>query len=193
MSLPRWILRTATHNPPAPLNDWALAMRREFDELQGGELSWALGCAAAMVFARLKVERWFWAMVLATPLIMSYVTSDLVFKGVVDGWIPREALRHYATLWVTVAALGAFPFAVLIGFYRPARALAPMLIGGLFFDHVFLAEWTSLSMDQPYLGWWGLNATLYGAPPFIGLAANLAAWYAGARTGGWLRVARAPA
>jgi hypothetical protein len=43
----RWLIDLATANPPPGREEWARAMRAEFDTLECGRAGWALGCLGA--------------------------------------------------------------------------------------------------------------------------------------------------
>jgi hypothetical protein len=185
----RTILRIATHNPPAPLADWAAAMRREYDELRGGDLGWALGCAGAMAFARLRVERYYWALLVIAPLLLNWAQSTYWFPLMewFRGDTPSPYLtRRAAYIVMDIHAFSPFIVAALIGFYRPRRAITTMLFGGLVMQHAVHTLWISWQMNRNVLAWWNFSADLYNGPALIGLAASLGIWYAGARTGGWI-------
>jgi hypothetical protein len=99
-SLDVWLIDLATTNPPPGREDWADAMRAEFDELRGGRVSWALGCLGATIGWRIQAERAFiltgvlvaLILVEGVPWLTFYLVAVLgepfltILRSVAYGW-----------------------------------------------------------------------------------------------------------
>jgi hypothetical protein len=189
----RRLMRWTTRRPPAGRAEWALAMQREYDSLDGresgGELGWALGCAFAMAGWKLR-ENWLYlALLLATPPLL-YGLNMLQFELLRIGLVSRDAyvafFRSYGTLYGLL--IPALPLAAVLGAYRPNKVATTVVLGCLMVQHVGGTLITMAMLGGSFLSWWGPNATLYMAPPLIGLSASLGIWYFGAAAGArWAR------
>jgi hypothetical protein len=65
-SIDEWIMDVATSAPPAGREDWARAMRAEFESLGEPRTGWALGCLGAAIEWRFKAD---WGYLLALGLV----------------------------------------------------------------------------------------------------------------------------
>jgi hypothetical protein len=65
----RWLIDMATARPPVGREEWARAMRAEFETLDRGRSGWALGCFGAAIGWRLKADGTFF-LAAATMLVM---------------------------------------------------------------------------------------------------------------------------
>jgi hypothetical protein len=149
-------------------------MRSEFDVLEDDRLAWAAGCLVVSVGWRLRAE---WQYLVLLGLAPVIGTAAVVATA---GVVPHDLQRNYGpTLAMLMTALPALS----LGAYRPRRLWASViglvvltqLPGEIFF---FSAQGVS------GLVWWlHPKATLYMAPPFVGLAAELGATYAAAALG----------
>jgi hypothetical protein len=183
-TIARRLMRWTTHRPPPDRAIWALAMQREYDALERGELGWALGCASAMAGWKLR-ENWLYlALLLAVPFVLQAfsVAQFALLRGEV---IPLTFFRSYGA---TLAMLGPLPLAMILGAYRPDSIRATLLVGCLLLQHVVGTLYVSYMLGGSFLSWWGPNATMYMAPPIVGLCASLGIWYFGASAGArWAR------
>jgi hypothetical protein len=105
----RWLIDLATTNPPPSRDQWAQAMRAEFEALEGGRTGWALGCLATSVGWRLRAN---WRFLLAFFAVSTFFLQwiSLLFFLVIC-WLPHDTVRAfgYATNWGALAvASGCF-------------------------------------------------------------------------------------
>ena len=186
-ALAQQLMRWATRRPPAGREDWALAMQREFDALEGDRLAWALGCFTTMTGWRLRADGLYLVLLALVPILL-HLKSTLEFQLLMNGVISRSAyvdfLRSYGALWGVLAPL---PIAVLLGAWRPHHLPTTLIVGCLIGQHVGGTLLNMSMVGGSFFSWWGPNATLYMAPPLVGLFASLAVWYIGASAGAHLR------
>lgn len=187
MSLSRFlagrIMRAAARRAPPGRSEWALAMEREYDELRAGELSWAIGCLAAVTGWQLRAN-WLYLVLLAAAPIAEYQLSTRSNWAIITS-LPHEEIRPFFKAYGAILALAPqLLVAVAMGWYRPRNVTANMIVAGFFGQHVCGTLYISwfVMHDSP-LSWWGPNATLYMAPPLIGLCASLGIWYFGGSMG----------
>lgn len=179
----RWLMRWTMHRPPPGRAEWALAMQREFDVLDRGELGWAMGCAIAMTGWKLRAQ-WLYLLLLCLAPFVVHAESQLEFALLTDGYLSRASFmafsRNYGAL---VALLTPLPLALLLGAYRPHSIGTTLLFGCVLAQHVGGTLYAGLMLGMPFLSWWGPHATLYMLPAIVGLCASLAIWFAGAKLG----------
>jgi hypothetical protein len=104
----RWLIDLASWNPPPAREEWVRAMRAEFETLERGRTSWALGCLGASLGWRMSAN---WGSLLA-------IAAIVVVPLYLDRWVgwplvlwlqsrlPDHAVTAlaYATNWGTLAA-----------------------------------------------------------------------------------------
>jgi hypothetical protein len=96
--------------------------------------------------------------------------------------------RSYGSL---IALIEPLPLAILLGSYRPGRIGTTLVLGCVMAQHVGMTSYASWTLGGSFLSWWGPHATIYMAPPLIGLCASLWVWYLGASFGAFLAQRRA--
>jgi hypothetical protein len=99
----RWLIDLATVSPPPGRDEWAQAMRAEFEALEHGRARWALGCLGASLDWRLRAH---WAFLLAFVAIAS--CSSLIEYALSCGIIllmpwPIFKAAAYAMNWGALA------------------------------------------------------------------------------------------
>lgn len=187
------LMRWATRTPPPGREEWALAMEREFDALEGDGLAWALGCFTTMTAWRLQAN-WLYLLLLALVPFLLHWKSMFEFQLLMNGVVSRASyvdfIRSYGALW---GVLEPLPIAFLLGVWRPRRVAMTVVAGCLVSQHVGGTLLTISKVGGSFLSWWAPPATLYMAPPLVGLFASLAVWYVGASAGALWRGRRNPA
>lgn len=173
----RSIMHFATRNPPSQRRDWALAMKREFDVLESGHLNWAVGCLGASTAWKLGDNRTYIILLLVAPLVLQLVLSfptDFIVRSLA-GPIPTNLLlgSTFVLALLISAALGAYQ-PRHVGATAAGVTLIPILAPQIL---ISISNGTSLS------SWWGPEATLFMAPPVVGLLAMAGVCYFGASTG----------
>lgn len=189
----RWLMRWTAHRPPPDRAEWALAMQREFETLDGresgGELGWALGCATAMAGWKLHEQWLYLALLLVTPALVhgaGMLPFELLRMELISTSAFHALFRSYGTLFALLVP--ALPLAIALGAYRPDRIATTLILGCVLAQHVGGTLHNMYLLGGSFLSWWGPNATLYMAPPLLGLAASLFVWYFGAIAGArWAR------
>jgi hypothetical protein len=137
----RWLIDLATTNPPAGREEWARAMRAEFETLERGRTGWALGCLSASLGWRLRSNLGFLLAFVAVALCLDQLSLLIVFPLVIGlhFWLPHSELGPltYAMSGATLAiASGAFAAV------RP-RHWPAIGIGMTFFNQVGSLVWFS--------------------------------------------------
>jgi hypothetical protein len=167
-------------------SEWALAMRREFDELDRGHFSWAIGCVGAVCKKDVRENAPFLIAILLSAYFLIVHYGNLWWQlALYDEQLYRDsffAIDHF----------GQVPFAFVLGFWRPTRAITITVLGGylgytmgglLYVINSFGGSFSELIWsDSSYqvIGRGGENA-------YLATAVDLAVWYLAARIGGWLR------
>jgi hypothetical protein len=189
-SLAASIMRLATRRPPPARADWALAMEREYETLERGQLGWALGCLTTRIGWTLRAQ-WLYILLLAVPAIYGYWMAQLLFDLAWYNILPRPAytglLRDYGVLYFLLEPL---PLALLLGFYRPERIGTTLIVGCILGQCVGAPLYVGSSLSDIFSGWTNLSV-LNGIPPLYDLCASLWVWYMGASLGAWLARRRA--
>ncbi|MFT4251150.1 MAG: hypothetical protein QM608_01525 [Caulobacter sp.] len=125
--LAAWIMDRAVRKPPAGREDWAKAMRAEFDMLGEARLSWALGCLVAAARWRTSREASYMASLAAGAGFVG--AAPLVLFGLAAAGLVS---RPQMTLAVMPFLVGA---PVLAGFFIalnwPGRRLATAAAVGM--------------------------------------------------------------
>jgi hypothetical protein len=135
----RWLIDLATTNPPLGREEWARAMRAEFETLERGRTGWALGCLSASLGWRLRSNLGFLSAFVAVALCLDRLSLLIVFPLVIGlhFWLPHSELGPltYAMSGATLAiASGAFAAV------RP-RHWPAIGIGMTFFNQVGSLVW----------------------------------------------------
>lgn len=116
--MPTWIARRvmalATSNLPAERGVWGQAMRAEFESLQTGRLSWALGCLVAALGWRLGKD---WLFLVAVVAVALTVDDALFLPPGLTLWLTSHGLFHLGLLACPALACAA------LAIWRPAYAL----------------------------------------------------------------------
>lgn len=161
----RWIMNHAGNG------DWALAMRREFDELEHGHLDWAMGCLG--VAARLWLRRE-WRFILALALAPMAVVIWQTIVMVSAAPMMRE-WGASSTAWFTLYALAPLPVPLVLGWIFPRHALRiGFILGALNFLLPMLAQilFFGVSFAEIYANRWNL----FHMPLPLGLAFSMSLW-----------------
>ncbi|MDR7116970.1 hypothetical protein [Caulobacter sp. BE254] len=177
--LARAIMHLAVRRPPRGREDWALAMTREFEAAEHNHLSWALGCLGATATWRLRTDAIYLITLLIVPVLLENLGVMISFS-----WhrsIPRDTL---VTVLTAEALVWPFLASVVLSAYRPHNLIltvAAVALIPLFAMDVI----ASFMFGEPITVFWWLNpkATLYMAPPLVGLAALLGVCHFGAMLG----------
>jgi hypothetical protein len=186
--LARGLMDLATRRPPPHRAPWAKAMRGEFERLDRGELSWAFGCFTTAAAWTLRAQIFYLSLLALTPFLIR-LADQLPFDLLWYGLVSRAGFVEYARHWGSVVGmLDPLPLAFLLGAYRPNSVTTTLILGCLIGQHVGGTLITMSLLGGSFLSWWGPHATLYMAPPIVGLFASLATWYLGAQAGArWVR------
>jgi hypothetical protein len=185
-SIARWMMRLVVRYSPPAQHEWAVAMQREFEALDNSEFTWAIGCLTTAAGWKLRAE-WLYLLLLGSAPLLVYGATQLTFDLLWYGLISRSAftafLRGYG---VMAAVLTPLPLAFVLGLYRPQR-IGTTVVFGCLAQHVVGTLIAIEMTGGSFLSWWGPNATLYMAPPLVGLIASIGVWYLGASLGATLR------
>jgi hypothetical protein len=166
--------------------EWALAMRREYDELPNSHLRWAIGCVGAICFKDLRENARFLMAILFSAYFLVVHFGDLTWP------LAEYDQQLYRDWFFAFDHFGQVPFALMLGFWRPTRALTITILGGylaytvggiLYVMHSFggsISDWWAGDVYQ-VMGRGGENA-------YFATAIDLAVWYVAARIGGWIRI-----
>jgi hypothetical protein len=187
-TLSGWIMQLATRRPPPTRADWVLAMDREFETLERGRLGWALGCLTTRIGWTLRAQWLYLLLLLLSPFYIRWV-GHLEFTLF---WSHHEYIGFERNYGALIALIEPLPLAILLGFYRPDRIRTTLVLGCILAQHVGMTLGASWTLGGTFLSWWGPHATIYMAPPLIGLCASLWVWYMGASFGAWLARRRTP-
>lgn len=179
-----WIIN---HIARDDCSEWALAMRREFEELESGYLGWVLGCIGALCVKDLRDN----AAYLIAIILSAYFM--VVHYPILVGQLMFYDEKLYLDYFFMFDHFGQIPLALALGFWRPTRAFTIMLLGGflgytvggiLFVMHSFdgsLWEWLGGGVSYQVIGRGGENAAL-------ATGIDLVVWYLAALAGGRLRL-----
>jgi hypothetical protein len=181
--LARRLMDLATLRPPPHRAAWAMAMRGEFERLERDELSWAFGCLTTAAGWTLRAQAFYLGLLALTPFLI-YLADQLPFDLLWYGLVSRASYMEFARHWgAIVGMLEPLPLAFLLGAYRPNSVPTTLVLGCLIGQHVGGTLLTMSMLGGSFLSWWGPGATLYMAPPLVGLFGSLAIWYLGASAG----------
>ncbi|MBO9711383.1 hypothetical protein [Sphingomonas sp.] len=175
-----WLMRCVAARPAPGKADWAEAMAQEYALLESGRLGWAIGCMEATMVWNLRENAVYLLVLVALPLLLYWIDTQLFTVFAMHN---RELLIWSVREGLAPSLLLPLPFAVALGAWRPDRIVTTTLLGGLLLHQIGNSIYNSLAMDTPFLSWWGPQATLYMAPPLIGLIASLSVWYWGGMLG----------
>jgi hypothetical protein len=184
MSLADWIMRAATDDPPRGREQWAHAMRAEYASLDGGKLSWALGCWTTMLGWRLRADAFYLATMLVVTSAWAFSAFDhyivsLMMRTMPHGLFFSEFVHPYLVVMLLVSiALSAF---------RPDRVFVTSVAMIALKQVQIVALYFELERDFPGQGVsWPIHT--YNTPYFVGVFAMIGACFIGAQIG--QRIAR---
>jgi hypothetical protein len=175
-----WIINRFVGNDSS---DWALAMRREFDELESGHLEWAVGCASTVIFRRTKSEAPFISALIFLPILSLICGVPISLAG---HWLLKDIGVPHGIMSLPII-LSQLPFAIWLGIVGHRNA--PLIVGTLgFVSQEFLPQLIlAVLSGVPFHFWWGPNVTVYSMTPAMGYACSAAMWIAGALWGSRLK------
>lgn len=158
------IMDLAVRKPPADREDWAMAMRAEFDMLGEARLIWAVGCLVAATRWRARGEAAY-AAALAAGAAFAGGLAPLVYLGVVfTGLASRSDMAGIVMPLIVVApVLAGFAVALKWPGRRLATALAMGMGPSLLANAVLLIGGVGLRPlnRQMLLGWAALVILAY--------------------------------
>jgi hypothetical protein len=165
---------------------WSLAMQREFDELQGGHLGWALGCVGALGLTDVRQNPGFYIAILLSAYFMVIPYQELV------GQLMMHNEKLFIDFFFALDHLGQIPLAMALGFWRPTRALTITLLGGYLGYTVGGLLYVINSFGGNFLELFWSNSSYQvigkgGENAFLATCIDLAVWYVAALVGGRLR------
>lgn len=137
MSMSRFILNLALRHVPPARAEWAEAMRSEFEVLETGRLSWALGCLRASLGWELTANALYWLALPLFVLLAEQILSSPFF------WM-AHALCPMGTWYCDgVIHLGDnLPFMLVclsLGIWRPDRIATTTLVATVsLLIHIYL-------------------------------------------------------
>lgn len=168
-------------------SDWAQAMRREYAELGEGHLGWAMGSLGAVIARDIRLNWQLFAGVVLTSVLMVPV-SFLIFALARSNEALEAFLHaHFYTIFIVLPV----PFSLLLGYWKPGRALLTAILGGFIGQGVVTALIASLLLGGGFLHWW-IDAMWMDTLPFwLGSIVVTAIWFVSAWAGGTVRSYRA--
>jgi len=177
-----WLMRWTTRRPPPRRADWVLAMQREYDTLERGQLGWALGCFAAVTGWKLRTG-WHYVLLLCLAPVLIALVSMIPFELLRWELVSRASYMSFErSSGPFVAMLSPLPLAFILGAIRP-HGIGTTILGGLLAQHLGGTLLTMYMLGGPFFSWWSSAATLYMAPPLVGLSASLGVWCVGVAAG----------
>jgi len=158
-SLGRWVMRLAQRAAPAARYDFALAMREEFEVMDGDRLGWALGCLATAAGWRLRADGLFLATLVAVGLTLD-LAMDVPLMLLPGDFVHAVAYVYWLAAPAVVCGM--------LAAWRPGYAYVATLVVWLVRETLLVA--TSFSMFRALLdrGWHVMDA-----PPIVGYSALL--------------------
>lgn len=170
--LATWIMNSIANDQET---EWALAMRREFDEITSNHLSWAIGCYLTQFTSNLQSNIGLALAVIAVhflaPVVGGLVAAPLYFRG-------AEALGLF------IAFCYAAPWAFVLGIYRPKRVLAITIFGGLLLPLASGYSVASSILNMSFMDYIaGIGATMLVGLNGIGTISMVLLWYVSAAVG----------
>lgn len=182
MTLADWIMRSATEAPPRGREHWAQAMRAEYASLDGGKLSWALGCWTTMLGWRLRADAIYLAVMLAVIYFWSFgsLTDYLVDVSfeIIPFSVHRNEFFHpyLAAMLVVSIALSTF---------RPDRVLVTALVMMAVHQVSTVMSLVDLQRAFPEQNLtWPIHP--YNAQYFVAVFAEIGVCFVGAHVGIWI-------
>lgn len=181
-SLSRWIMRSATANPPAGREDWARAMKAEFEAMDGDRLGWAFGCWTVMAGWRLRTDALFLIALVAIPGALTLFVFPWVLFGLRLS-MPYEAFKSIS---YGLGFSEHLLIAALLAAWRPDQpfkaALASTVVPSVL-SWVLVMKMNGRELSSEWV--------VYDAAPLVGYLAIFGASWIGAAFGAWLgRTAR---
>lgn len=180
MSLARWIMDHATDNPPRGREDWAAAMRAEFETLDARRLGWALGCWRTMAGWRLQADWPFLVVLLgialATPRLLLGEAVGLLFNA-----MPEDVLR--VAFVPTLFALQVLPAGILAAWRPDNYRKAAVIIAAVASVEMVI------SLHNMTGGWFESGWQYFNAPVIPSVIALFAACWISAATAATLSIA----
>jgi hypothetical protein len=184
------LMALVLRHAPGDRAEWAQAMAHEFEALPDGHLVWALGCLTTAAGWWLRANLVYAGSLIAAPIVVQDIWNRLFLTISGSGPAGADLFRAYGP---TLAMLAPLPAAILLGWYRPRAVAATTWVAGLFVNQIALTTVSAWEMGVSPFTFWGPGATLYMAPPLVGLCASLGVWYFGGKAGARLAGARRPA
>jgi hypothetical protein len=178
----RWLIALATMRPPAGREEWARAMRAEFETLERGRAGWALGCFGASIGWRLRGNLG----ILAATLLFAALRDRIIWII----WLPvvwaspllsDQTVRAigYASNWSTLTL-----FCLILAAVRP-RLWILIGIGVPFVSTVIgLAEFVAhfhQGMEAHHQSFWKIH--IMDAQLDVGIGAYIGYSFIGALVG----------
>lgn len=184
LDLSRWLLDLATWRAPAPRREWTRAMRAEFQELEHGRLSWAIGCLSTRAGWAVAAEAPYLALLVLLSLAADFLVLPVTMLAAPLGPGASGAVMMTASLALPILT------ALALGAYRSDRILVTAF-GVTMIPALTTQIYFWLRNGVPIGSWWGSHATFNMLPPFIGLGLSVATAFLAAKGGAMLR-RRAP-
>lgn len=164
-------------------SDWALAMRREFDELEEGHLGWALGSLGTVIATDVRTNWRFLASILLACLFLNFYYGRAVFELAAAN-LERSIFREY---FYAISILSPLPIPFLLGYLKPGRAMTIAVLGG--FVGVGVGG-TLVAMSQlggSFYTWWVDAMWMDTFPVWLGAIVTAGIWFVCAWLGGAVR------
>ena len=151
--------------------DWSLAMRSEFNELEYGHLDWAMGCLGVAARSWFRRE---WRFILTLAFAPMVVVIWQTIAMVSAAPIMRE-WGASSTAWFTLYALVPLPVPLVLAWIFPRYALwIGFTLGALNFLLPMLVQivFFGVSFAEIYANRWNL----FHMPLPLGLAFGIGLW-----------------
>lgn len=166
-------------------SDWAQAMRREFDELETGQLSWALGSLTTVVFADLRKNWFFLAALILGGWLFASAMSYLFFL------LLKLDIKFARTHFYAINIFSPLLFPFLMGLWKPGRELTIGILGGFVSYGVGNAVFAAVKLGGTFTEWFFEAMWMDTLPVYLGSMVVAVLWAMAAWLGGMVHARRA--
>jgi hypothetical protein len=176
--LATWIMNRIVGNGSS---DWALAMRREYDELLSGHFGWSMGCLVATTVRELRTNWLFLFCIVFSAYFILVQYSHLIFQLAI--YDRAFVTAHFYKLFI----FAPVPFALALGYWRPDRILTISFLGGFICQGIGSTFYAMYQLGGSFYSWWIEAMWMDTLPVYMGHLVQFGIWYVAASAGGKLK------